>query len=252
MLSKATIKYIQNLSQKKYRQQENLFIAEGTKIIKEALNSPIINVKKIFAVADWIHANKENKSKTEMVPVTQTELERLSQLETPHQVLGLIEMPQRNTFHFHSEKLMLALDGIQDPGNMGTILRIADWFGIKQMICSEDCADIYNSKVVQASMGSIFRTEVFYTSLPQWLQQHANVPVYGAALDGVPLQSCKKMERGILIIGNESKGIRSELTPYISKKITIEKTGETESLNAAVATGIILYQLKMAFEACGS
>jgi TrmH family RNA methyltransferase len=243
MLSKATIKYIQNLSKKKYRQQENLFIAESPKIIKEALNSTTTKVKKIFAVEDWIDANKNIENKTEIVPVTEIELERISQLETPNQIVVLIEKPQGEAFCFHSKKLALALDGIQDPGNMGTILRIADWFGIKQIICSEDSADIYNSKVVQASMGSIFRTEVCYVNLPQWLKKNATVPVYGATLDGVPLTSYKKIEQGILVIGNESKGISAEVMQCISKKITIEKIGEAESLNAAVAAGIILYGL---------
>ena len=242
MLSKTELKYIQSLAQKKYRQQENLFIAEVPKVIEEALNSPFATIKKIFALKDWVSANDKYNKSTEIVTIDEIELERISQLKTPNQVVALIEIPWSEGFIFEKKKTALALDGIQDPGNMGTIIRIADWFGIKQIICSEDCADIYNSKVVQASMGSIFRTEVFYTNLPEWLKQQ-NAIIYGAALDGKPLKSFKKIEPGILVIGNESKGIRPEVMQQVQQKITIEKIGEAESLNAAVATGIILSQI---------
>lgn len=243
MLSKAEAKYIQSLSQKKFRQQENLFIAEGPKIIEEALNKAVVKVKKVFALEEWAKAHENFNKKAEIVTVTEADLERISQLKTPHQVLALVETPWSEGFELNKTKLALALDGIQDPGNMGTILRIADWFGIKQIICSVDCADIYNSKVVQASMGSIFRTEVFYTDLPEWLSAQQNIIIYGAALDGIPLKSYKNIQQGILVIGNEGNGIRPEVMEQVFQKITIEKIGEAESLNAAVATGIILSQI---------
>ncbi|OJU26956.1 MAG: tRNA methyltransferase [Sphingobacteriales bacterium 41-5] len=243
MLSKAEAKYIQSLSQKKFRQQENLFVAEGLKIIAEALNNPFAKVKKVFAMEDWVRANEKFRSRTEIVTVTEADLNRISQLKTPHGVLALIEIPRSEGFELNTLKLALALDGIQDPGNMGTILRIADWFGVKQIICSNDCADIYNSKVVQASMGSIFRTEVFYTNLAGWLTTQKNTIIYGAALDGIPLRSYKNIQQGVLISGNEGNGIRTEVMQHISQKITIERFGEAESLNAAVATGIILAQI---------
>ena len=240
MLSKAEAKYIQSLSQKKFRQQENLFITEGPKIIEEALNNDGATVKKIFAVEEWAIANEKYKSKTEILIITEADLQQISQLKTPHQVLGLVEIPDRREFKHDNTKLALALDGVQDPGNMGTILRIADWFDIKQIICSNDCADIYNSKVVQASMGSIFRTIVHYTALPEWLSAQHGTIVYGAALDGIPLKSYQNIQQGIWVIGNESKGIRPEVMQFVSQKITIERIGKAESLNAAVATGIIL------------
>lgn len=243
MLSKAEAKYIQSLSQKKFRQQENLFVAEGLKIIAEALNNPFAKVKKVFAMEDWVRANEKFRSRTEIVTIPEADINRISQLKTPHGVLALIEIPRSEGFELNTLKLALALDGIQDPGNMGTILRIADWFGVKQIICSNDCADIYNSKVVQASMGSIFRTEVFYTNLAGWLTTQKNTIIYGAALDGISLRSYKNIQQGVLVIGNEGNGIRPEVMQHISQKITIEKIGEAESLNAAVAAGIILAQI---------
>ena len=217
-----------------------MFIAEGPKIIEEALSNPVVNVKKVFAIEEWVNENKKYSHLSEVITVSETDLERISQLKTPHQVLAIIETPWSEGFEIDNERIALALDGIQDPGNMGTILRIADWFGIKQMICSKDCADIYNSKVVQASMGSIFRTEVFYTDLSEWLGMLQNTIIYGAALDGIPLKSYKNIQQGILVIGNEGRGIRPEVMRHVSQKITIERIGEAESLNAAVATGIIL------------
>ena len=240
MLSKSEAKYIQSLSQKKYRLQENVFVAEGPKIIEEALNNAAVTVKKVFAVDAWMETHKKYAAKYDMATITQSELERISQLKTPNQVLALIEMHRNEDFVLKKEKLALAPDGIQDPGNMGTIIRIADWFGIEQIICSTDCADIYNSKVVQASMGSIFRTRVFYTELASWLAAQTGADIFGAALQGTPLKSYKKIQRGILVIGNESKGIRQDVMQQVRQKITIEKVGQAESLNAAVATGIIL------------
>lgn len=240
MLNKAEAKYIQSLSQKKYRQQENSFIAEGPKITEEALSNPAVNVKKIFALQEWADVNHHYLDNKEITIIDENDLKRLSQLKTPNQVLALIEIPSSEKFILNEKKLSVVLDGIQDPGNMGTLLRIADWFGIAQVVCSDDCADIYNSKVVQASMGSIFRTEVFYTDLPRWMKQLHNTIIYGAALDGISLRSYQKIEQGILVIGNESKGIRPEVMQHISKRITIERIGKAESLNAAVAAGIIL------------
>lgn len=240
MLSKSEAKYIQSLSQKKYRLQENLFVAEGPKIIEEALNNTAVKIKKVFAVEEWMEAHKKHAAQYDVATITQNELERISQLKTPNQVVALIEMNSNDDFVLKKEKLALALDGIQDPGNMGTIVRIADWFGIEQIICSTDCADIYNSKVVQASMGSIFRVQVFYTELANWLASQTCTTIYGAALNGSPLKSYNKVQKGIVVIGNESKGIRQDVMQQIAQKITIAKIGRAESLNAAVATGIIL------------
>ena len=243
MLGKSEVKYIQSLSQKKFREEESLFIIEGPKIVKEALQLAPVTVKKIYALADWVAENEKYLAQTEIISVEEGDLKRISQLRTPNKVLALVEMPWSRELTLNENKLALALDCIQDPGNLGTIIRIADWFGVEQMICSKDCADIYNGKVVQASMGSLFRVEIFYTALPEWLASLEKVAIYGAALDGKDVKSMGRIQEGVLVIGNESKGISPGIMKQVTEKITIERLGKAESLNAAVATGIILSHL---------
>ena len=175
--------------------------------------------------------------------VTDEELERISLLQTPHQVLAVVRkriMPPAITV---SDQLILALDTIQDPGNLGTILRLVDWFAIDQVVCNHECADMYNPKVVQASMGSIARVKVFYTDLFAWISEEKNLRVYGASLEGQDIKKIEKPSNGILVIGNESKGISEEIMKLINVKVTIPRKGKAESLNAAIATGIILSHL---------
>jgi RNA methyltransferase, TrmH family len=244
MLNKSDIKYIQSLRQKKFRDEENLFIVEGPKIVQEALTAQNVSVKRVLGLDEWMKIHNNLATQTEITTIDEVELQRISLLKTPNKVLALVEIPWRSGFSLEKNKLAIALDGIQDPGNMGAIIRIADWFGITQIICSKDSADIYNPKVVQATMGSIFRVEIFYTELAEWLLLQNDVPIIAATLDGTSLHNYKSVKNGILIIGNESKGIRNEIMPSVSEKITIEKYGDAESLNAAVATGIILSHLK--------
>jgi TrmH family RNA methyltransferase len=242
MLGKSKIKYIQSLGQKKPRDIENLFIAEGPKIVAELLSAGKGPIHEVYAVKEWIEQQKALLKNIEAVEVTADELGKISQLTTPNQVLAVVlkaDIPSIDT----KGTLSLVLDGIQDPGNLGTIIRIADWFGITQVICSKDCADLYNPKVVQSTMGSIVRTKVLYTDLYEWLSLQRPVPVYAAALKGQELSTIKKPEQGILIIGNESKGISPVLIEMADQKITIARKGKAESLNAAVATGIILSHL---------
>ncbi|HOZ85248.1 MAG TPA: RNA methyltransferase [Niabella sp.] len=243
MLSKSEVKYIQTLSQKKQRVSEGLFIIEGPKLVIEAIGNKIAKINKVYALASWVLENEIALAEIETTIITNWELEKISQLISPNQVLALVHTPDSQEFVPEEKGISLALDGIQDPGNLGTIIRIADWFGIKQIICSKDCADAYNFKVVQATMGSIFRIKIFYTDLEACLRQHSDLAVYGAVLDGKSIGQFAPPERGIIIIGNESKGIRENILPYVTEKITIEKRGAAESLNAAVATGIILSQL---------
>ena len=245
MLSKSEIKYIQSLFQKKFRDTENCYLAEGPKIVDEALNTPGITVKKVWGLTEWVQQYQPLHPEVEMIVVAPFELEKLSQLKTPNETVALIE--KNNTDHTgwqHRSALVLALDGIQDPGNLGTIIRTADWFGVPGIVCSTDCADVYNSKVVQATMGSLFRIPVAYTDLPGWLAGQQDVAVYGAVLNGQPLDKKQEAASGILIIGNESKGIRPDVATHLTHKITIERIGAAESLNAAVATGILLAHLK--------
>nr|WP_245562246.1 RNA methyltransferase [Niabella aurantiaca] len=230
--------------QKKFRDTENCYLAEGPKIVDEALKTPVTVVKKIWALAGWVQEMQPLHPRTPMIAVAAFELEKISQLKTPSGVVALIEKGKAPDADWYDpSKLMLALDGIQDPGNLGTIIRIADWFGIPGIVCSNDCADIYNSKVVQATMGSLFRIPVSYADLPAWLALRNNTRVYGAMLDGTPLTRVQAAG-GILVIGNESKGIRPEVAVRLTDKITIERIGAAESLNAAVATGILLSHLK--------
>ncbi len=240
MLNKSEVKYIQSLSQKKFRDEEGVYIAEGPKIVEEALSAKGAAVKRIFATEKW--ATTRNPD-TDITLVTEQELQRISLQKTPNQVLALLEKPSGREFIFNKKNFGLALDGIQDPGNMGTIIRTADWFGVKQIVCHPDCADAFSPKVVQATMGSIFRTSLFYTPLEEWMTDNNDLVFYGAALKGVPLKQFSTIQSGVIVIGNESKGIREGVMQKLNEKITIARVGGAESLNAAVAAGIILAHL---------
>jgi len=239
MLSRNEHKYIQSLCQKKQRHAEGLFIAEGIKLVDELLKS-VYRIKKIYALADWA---AQYTGPATVVTVTETELQKISSLQTPNQVLAVVEQKEAATAPVFNNRLTLVLDGIQDPGNLGTIIRIADWFGITQVIASEDTVELYNPKVIQSTMGSFVRVTVWYQSL-QGLLQTSTIPVYGALLNGKNMHGEPPVTEGILVIGNESKGISKDLLPFITHPITIPRLGGAESLNAAVATGIIVSHLK--------
>lgn len=240
MLSKKEIKDIQSLSHKKFREELNLFVAEGPKIVGELIELVPHQIDTVYAVNEWLQKNKPATNKLHFVEVDHIELEKISQLQTPNQVLATVKkFPSQKP---DASSFTLYLDAIQDPGNFGTIVRIADWFGIKNIVCTSGCADLYNPKAVQSTMASIARVNVYYDNSEEWLQQQS-VPVFAATLNGSSLYQHSKTEKGILIIGNESKGIRKDILQYATEKITIPKKGNAESLNAAVATGIILSHL---------
>lgn len=239
MLSKNELKYIQSLCQKKQRQAEGLFIAEGTKLAEELLQSDY-QIRKIYALADW---EAPVSTKAEIVIVSEDELQKISNLQTPNKVLIVAEQKQPDATPNLKHSLTLLLDGIQDPGNLGTIIRIADWFGISQIIAGEHTAELYNPKVIQSTMGSFIRVQVWYQSLKDVLQS-CKLPVYGALLEGENINHISAVTDGLLVIGNESKGISQELLPYITHPVTIPRIGGAESLNAAVATGIILARMR--------
>ena len=238
MLSKNELKYIQSLCQKKQRQAEGLFIAEGTKLADELLKSHY-RIRKIYATADW---EPPVTPKEPVVTITEAELERVSSLQTPNKVLIIAEQPLKTATPVLTKGVTLLLDGIQDPGNLGTLIRIADWFGIKQVIAGEHTAELYNPKVIQSTMGSFIRVDVMYLPLEEVLQS-CKLPVYGALLKGENVNRIQPVTDGLLIIGNESKGIRNELLPYITHPVTIPRIGGAESLNAGVAGGIILSRM---------
>ena len=243
MLIKSKIKYIQSLSQKKLREEDGVFVAEGPKIVEEILQAANTEVRQVFATTGWIAQNPHQKQDLgdQLVEVSEDELQRISFLQAPNQVLALFSRPVFPAFT--NDKVSLMLDTIQDPGNLGTILRCADWFGVNQIICSKDCADVFNPKVVQATMGSICRVNVVYDDLLAFLKSHSGILVYAATLEGHNIANVKKIQDGMILIGNESKGISAELLAHVSQRITIPRKGQAESLNAAVATGIILSHL---------
>lgn len=246
MISKTHTKYIQSLQHKKLRDERNLFIAEGPKVVPDLLAGSKYTCREIVAVKEWLDANGALKLLHPAISFTEVndfELEKISALSTPHHVLAVFEKRKPVMDIETAGKITLVLDTIQDPGNMGTIIRIADWFGIQNIICSAGSADIYNPKVVQGTMGSLGRVNVIYTDLPAWLSENKKVKIYSASLVGKTVQSVGKLKEAIVIIGNEAHGIRDEVMAFTQEKITIPKMGEAESLNAAVATGIILSHL---------
>jgi TrmH family RNA methyltransferase len=243
MISKNELKYIQSLYHKKTRDKEKVFIVEGPKMVAELLQSKFRPLKIWTSKEDWIQ--KYPSAPVELI--TPEELERASHLKTAHEILAVAAMPTPQKLPVTNDKLILALDGIRDPGNMGTLIRIADWFGVDAIVASEDSADIFNPKVVQATMGSLFRLPVYFTNLKTFLSR-SQTAVYGALLDGTPLGSFPlpaPFKEGVLLIGNESTGIREEILPYVSQAIKIPAFGQAESLNAAIAAAVLLGHLKI-------
>jgi RNA methyltransferase, TrmH family len=234
MLSKKVLKDIQSLSLKKHRDETGLFVAEGPKVVEELLAVAPSHVMEVYALPSWA----QERAGVEVI--TEVELERASHLKTPNEVIAVCR--QFKTIRPDASGFTLYLDTVQDPGNFGTIVRIADWFGVKHIVCSPGCADVYNPKVVQSTMASISRVNVYYDKEENWLECQT-IPVYAATLHGSPLNSFPKTETGILIIGNESKGVRQHWIEKATHPITITRRGEAESLNAAVATGILLSHL---------
>lgn len=241
MITKNQIKYIRSLQLKKNRIKEEVFIVEGEKCVAELLHSSF-KVVQLFAVKEWIDLNATVA--TDVIQISQKELERISALKNPNKVLAIAAM-QENSFAAIrlNDEWVIMLDDVQDPGNLGTIIRMCDWFGVQHVICSNTSVNVYNPKVVQASMGSVFRVNMHYTSLVSVLSDlPKNTAVFGAYMNGLPLKSVTKNKKGVLLFGNESSGISDELLPFISKKIGVEKIGSnTESLNVATATAIVLH-----------
>jgi TrmH family RNA methyltransferase len=243
MITKNQVKYIQSLGQKKSRDEYNCFIAEGPKLVNELLAAGNCKIVQLFAVNDWIDNIRSSGTQAEIIEISSAELEKISQLTTPNKVLAIVEKINWSGEAMLNGTVSLVLDMIQDPGNIGTIIRIADWFGVKNVFCSDDSADIYNPKVIQSTMGSISRVRVEYKDILSLLKKHRDVGIYAAALNGRDITKMEKLSRGIIVIGNESKGVNEEILKLADVQITIPGKGKAESLNAAVATGIILSHL---------
>ena len=239
MLSKAQNKYIRSLTQQKFRNEYNVFIAEGEKIALEWLHSNVV-IEMIIATDAWAkqyHTSVSKHAEASLHIVTDVELATLSALQTPNHVLLVIPVPAAKTIP-NSHEWYIALDDLQDPGNMGTIIRIADWFGIKHIICSPGCVNVYNPKVVQSAMGGHLRVNMYEADLCTFLLS-STLPKMAAMLNGESAYKVARTDAGILMIGNESKGISPAVAALATKKITIPRNGGAESLNAGVSAGIL-------------
>lgn len=240
MISKNKIKFIRSLEKKKFRNESACFLAEGNKLVADIL--PFFECECILAKASWLATQGDIRAQ-KLIIAEENDLEKASLLKTPQDVLAVFRQP-----HYVLDKedlkneLNLVLDGIQDPGNLGTIIRLADWFGIKNVICSPDTADVYNPKTVQATMGAIVRVRVFYTSIPGLLDELKDIPVYGTFLEGKNMYEADLSPSGLLVMGNEGKGISRLVEKRITQKLHIPtyppESISTESLNVAVATAI--------------
>ena len=245
MLSKKNEQYIRSLSLKKFRQKYNNFIIEGDKMVSELLAQVPHQVEQIFALSPWInqYAQKLKKAGISVQEVNERELKKISSLKTPNQALAIVRQWEPD---FQADQLKdslsLYLDGIQNPGNMGTILRTADWFGIDWVICSPDCVDRFSPKVVQATMGALFSVKTVRQKFENLDLKKLNLPIYGAILKGEDLFKTNLKPHGLIVIGNEGQGIRTNILPFVDHPISIPPHHEargTESLNAAIATAII-------------
>lgn len=242
MISKNQIKFIQSLKIKKYRIQHNYFIAEGPKLAQDIIHSSL-KVVQLFALESWLknNANLLEERKINFESISEKELDRVSFLRSPNKVLVQVEIPEQKNYENHSGYALL-LDNINDPGNLGTIIRIADWFGIEDIILSEGCADPYNPKTIQSTMGSIARIQLYKEDLASVITS-SDMPVYAADLSGDDIAKTTFAENAMLIIGSESHGINADIIGLATKKIKIMGNGSAESLNAAIATGIICHQI---------
>lgn len=246
MLSKNKIKYIHSLELKKNRKKEGVFVAEGHKLVGDLL--PHFHCRLILATNTWLKEHHDIQA-DEIIEITPEELVKASLLKTPQEVLAIFEQPQYDyTTDVIKNSLCLALDDIQDPGNLGTIIRLADWFGIEHIFCSQGTVDVYNSKVIQATMGALARVKVHYCNLPELISSLKDVPVYGTFLDGENIYNKPLSENGLIIMGNEGNGVSKEVSQLINNKLYIPNypTGRatSESLNVAIATAVVCAEFR--------
>lgn len=237
-LSKAKQKWIRSLQLKKNRDQALLFVVEGEKSVLEGLSAFASHLELLVSL-DSFASQIPSQFHSRTFTVTTKELEQISELKTPNKCIAVFNRPDTALL---SDQFTIVLDGVQDPGNMGTILRLADWFGVKQLVCSRDTVDCYNSKVIQSSMGAIYRIAVHYTDLASYLK-HTTQQKYGAMLNGTNYKGINYPKDAILIMGNEGKGVRPEIEALIDFPVTIPRFGEAESLNVATATAILLAEI---------
>ena len=235
MVSKNQIKRIISLQQKKYRKESGLFFVEGRKVIQELLDSDFILEELFVTEPLFEHISQQTL-------ISESDLKKISALMNPNNCLAVFRMPEPKKIN--EQGIILALDKIRDPGNLGTIIRLCDWFGITDLVCSEDTVDLYNPKVLQATMGSITRVNVSYVNLSAFLTE-TKLPVFGTFMEGKNLYKSQLPQKGIIVLGNEANGISTEIEQLITDKITIPRFGNpTESLNVATATAIVLSEFR--------
>ncbi|WP_143960680.1 TrmH family RNA methyltransferase [Litoribacter populi] len=239
MLSKNTVKFIKSLQQKKFRRQENSFFVEGAKNVTELLRSEYEITHLLFTETFEIeNISLIKRCGAEKYKVTQKVLESAGSFQSNDAALAVAKIKENEPLKLEKPELILALDDVRDPGNLGTIIRIADWYGLNKIICSPQCADIYNPKVLNSSMGSFTRMNYFYTELHKFLE-NCNKPIFGAFLEGDNIYESELPADAVIVMGNESKGISPEIEKLISHKLTIPQFGQAESLNVAIATAVI-------------
>jgi RNA methyltransferase, TrmH family len=241
MLSKKLVKDIQSLGRKKHREETGLFVAEGPKTVLELLALIPAQVETIIGTEDWVKSNQSHLQSFPVITVPEKDLEKVTQLQTPNEVL-VVARQLRSIRPVTNEGIVLFLDRVQDPGNLGTIIRIADWFGVANIVCTDGCADVYNPKVIQATMASIARVNIWYDKEANWLDD-VTMPVIATTMKGQSVYEKGKIRSGVIMIGNESKGLDEVYIAKATERISIPRRGSAESLNAAVATGIILSHL---------
>ena len=238
MISRNQVKLIQSLSQKKYRQNHELFVVEGVKGVQEFLKSSFL-LHSLYTTDPSIF-----DSSNDVIVINDDTLKKISTLKTPNKVVAIFKMPKPKPIN--EEKLIVALDAVNDPGNLGTIIRLCDWFGIQELVCSQQTVDCYNTKVVQATMGSLTRVNINYVDLPEFLLQ-TQLAVFGTYMDGDNIYKLALPESGILVMGNEANGISDTVSKIVTSRLAIPRFGDlksTESLNVATATAILLSEFK--------
>lgn len=239
MVSKAKIKYFKSLQVKKYRKQEQSFVVEGAKSVQELFKSSF-EIAWVAGTVNFLHAHASDLSrkKIEVIEVSPNELSQLGTFQTNEAAIAVAKMKD-NLMPDLQNEFCLVLDDLRDPGNVGTIIRTADWYGIRNIIASEETADFYNPKTISATMGSFCRVNVFYTNLSEFFSQN-KLPVFGAFMNGADIHQVDFDKSGLIVIGNESNGISEQVSTFVQQRITIPRIGDAESLNAGIATGIIL------------
>jgi len=243
MLSKSQISFVKSLHQKKYRRENGLFLVEGIKSIQEFIQSAY-QIHSLFYVNEYLHLLPKLPANINLFEVNNAELGKISTLQTPQGILALIRIPEHRGMDPKklAQRFSLVLDGIQDPGNLGTIIRTADWFGFTHIICSEDTVEAYNPKTVQATMGSLARVNIYYEALPEFLSS-SGLPVFGALLDGTSIYQTNWGKEGLIVLGNEGKGLSDAVIQHVNQAVTIPRIGDTESLNVAVSAAIFCSEI---------